>query len=95
MGLCEAPPNKLPLKKQVPSVKEAGEVAPPNPPMPFCSAGELLCFATNGPWTRAAASFHDGALCSTAAVAPAWAFRICAAGSFHADVDEVPFRQDA
>jgi len=49
MGLCEAPPNKLPLKKQVPSVKEAGEVAPPNPPMPFCSGGKLLCSAADRP----------------------------------------------
>jgi len=82
MGLCEEPPNKLPLKKQVLSVKEAGEVAPPNPPMPFCSGGKLLCSAADRPWTRAAA-------------APAWAFRICATGSFHADDDEVPFCADA
>jgi hypothetical protein len=76
MGLGEAPPNKLlpQLKKQVPSVKEAGELAPPNPPMPFCSAGELLCSATDRPWTCAAASFRNGALCSAAAAAPPWAF---------------------
>jgi len=40
----------------------------------------LLC--GRSPWTRAAA-------------APAWAFRICATGSFHADADEVPFCADA